>query len=73
MRVAALNPRLRLTLISAGLPQRNTMYCFRRERIIQTKHQYGTEAARAIVGHADDSGAHERYDTTNVGDIDIQG
>jgi hypothetical protein len=48
------------------------MYCFRRERIIHAKHTYGTEAAKAIVGHVEGSNAHEHYDTTNDGEIDIQ-
>jgi len=72
MKTDALNPRLRRACIDAGLPQRNTMYCFRRTRIIETKHAHGTDAARAIAAHTDDSSAHERYDTINIGDIDIQ-
>jgi hypothetical protein len=73
LKVAALNTRLRSTLIAAGLPQRNTMYCFRRERITATKHKYGTDAARDIAGHAGGSASHERYDSANTGDIDLQG
>ncbi|KAI4923847.1 hypothetical protein J4E85_008003 [Alternaria conjuncta] len=48
------------------------MYCFRRTRIIETKHEHGEAAARAIAAHADDSNAHEYYDAVGVGDIDIQ-
>ncbi|KAH3955892.1 hypothetical protein HBI56_019850 [Parastagonospora nodorum] len=72
MRVRVVNERLRLMLIRAGLPERNTMYCFRRARIVSTKHEYGVDAARAIAGHADQSKIHESYDTVNVADIDIQ-
>ncbi|KAH3914631.1 hypothetical protein HBH56_091850 [Parastagonospora nodorum] len=72
MKTSALNPRLRMACIDAGLPARNTMYCFRRERIIHAKHTYGTEAAKTIAGHVEGSNAHEHYDTVNVGDIDIQ-
>ncbi|KAI4649798.1 uncharacterized protein J4E79_009643 [Alternaria viburni] len=72
MKSGALNPHLREGCIDAGLPQRNTMYCFRRTRTIETKHEHGETAARAIAAHADDSNAHEYYDTVGVGDIDIQ-
>jgi hypothetical protein len=73
MKSSALNPRLRRALIDAGLPQRNTMYCFRRERIIHTKHMYGTEAAKTIAVHKENTDTHNVYDVVNVGDIDIQG
>ena len=72
MKHGALNPRLREASIEASLPRRNTMYCFRRTRIIETKHEHGEVAARAIAAHADDSNAHEYYDAVGVGDIDIQ-
>ncbi|KAI4693627.1 uncharacterized protein J4E84_002201 [Alternaria hordeiaustralica] len=48
------------------------MCCFRRKRIIETKHEYGEGAAQAIAAHTGDSNAHECYDTVGVGDIDIQ-
>ena len=49
------------------------MYCFRRARIVSTKHEYGMDAARVIAGYADQSKTHESYDPVNVADIDIQG
>ena len=48
------------------------MYCFRRTRIIETQHEHGEAAARSTAAHADDSNAHEYYDTGGVGVIDIQ-
>jgi len=72
MKSGKLNPRLREACIDVGLSQRNTMYSFCRTRIIETKHEHGEAAAHAIAAHADDSDAHEYYDTVGVGDIDIQ-
>jgi len=72
MKSGALNPRLRESCIYAGLPYRDTTYCFRRTRIVETKHEHGEAGARAIAAHAEDSSAHEYYDTVGVGEIDVQ-
>ncbi|KAI8937069.1 hypothetical protein NX059_006288 [Plenodomus lindquistii] len=72
MNFNALNPKLQAMCLEAGLPERNTMYCFRRTRIIEMKRGFNLELTKEVAGHRPDSHSHERYDTVGVGDIDIQ-
>lgn len=68
----ALNPRLQSACTDAGLPQHNTMYCFRRNRIVTAKHDHSTELAKTIAGHGEFTSTHTRYGPDQVRDIDIQ-
>ncbi|KAI8940677.1 hypothetical protein NX059_001947 [Plenodomus lindquistii] len=68
----ALNPKLSATCLEAGLPSRNTMYSFRRTRIIESKRAFSLELTKETAGHRPDSDAHQRYDTVDQGDLDMQ-
>ncbi|KAI8939896.1 hypothetical protein NX059_003625 [Plenodomus lindquistii] len=57
----AFNPKLQTICLEAGLPERNTMYCSRRIRIIEMKRGFSLELAKDVAGHRLDSYAHEMH------------
>ena len=66
-----MNVKLREMCDTVGLLDRNTLYSFRRAAIIETRRTMGTEVAKELAGHNQDSQTIYEYDDEPLEDLDL--
>lgn len=67
----SLNPKLREMCDLVGLFDRNTVYAFRRGAIVDQRRKMGTESAKEVAGHDQQSQTIYFYDDKCMEDVDL--